>query len=167
MPAYDPVEQEPDLEIYVRSQRGLGPDGKAASHWQYGCTVEGERVSPVEMSQTKRDYGAAMLRQIASLVQESLPLEADTTTVVGAMLRRIQAERKALDDYIANGLLFLAKKRDLHYAASSLGMKEAQALHILKNRWGVDWQRMLAEPTKQPDLLAEIAQEQMREKVMV
>lgn len=129
---WSPSEQEPDLEIVLRSRRTVDSNGTPCSRWEYGYAVEGEWKGP--LSQIQRDYAGAFMRHISRLIQEPTNEAVSLEANVAAIARRFQAELRATMAIYANLAEYLVRTEGLHGAASILGMKEYKVKHLLRSR---------------------------------
>lgn len=128
---WDPVEQEPNLDILLRSRRELDANGVPCSRWEFLCLVDGEKIP---MSQVQRDYAGAFMRQLSRVVQEppaaNLSLEANITLLA----RRAWQEARAAKTLHANLAEYAVRTLGLPIAARLLKMKEHQLAYLLKSR---------------------------------
>src|SRR5438034_5942800 len=89
---WNETDQEPDLEIVLRSRRMLDARGLPCSRWEYGYAVEGAWRGA--MSQPQRDYAGALMRHMSNLIQDppdpAESLEVNLSRIAG----RVRAELK-------------------------------------------------------------------------
>jgi hypothetical protein len=163
---YDPLEDEPNLDLVFRSRRKLDKNGKPCSEWEYGYAVEGVWRAP--LSQLNRDYAAALLHHSADLLAEPIQHDAPLEQRIAWAAKMLRARQKAAMDEYVRLAAALVEKIGLHAAASQLGEKEIRLAHLMKSRDVAPAQ--LRPPTpegKQSQVLKLLAAEVIREKVAV
>jgi hypothetical protein len=121
---YDPVDQEPEVDILIRTRRVNG-------HSQVAFVTVGEGAE--KPSQTQRDWIASLVRYVAGLIiQRPVPREGDHLASVAI---RCRAEAAAMTTGYVNAVTLLVKKRGVTETAKALGLKSKQVEHLLR-LWG-------------------------------
>ncbi len=130
---WDAVDEEPDLDIHIRTRRTLDAKGQPCSEWAFAYAVEG--VVGAEISQKQRDYAATAARQIARVIQDVNLQEYETLdSNLARLATMLRAEIKATMNMYVKLALHLVKRKGLPAAASILGLKEYKVRHLLRER---------------------------------
>ena len=123
--SYDPIDNEPELDILLRSRRVGGH-----STFTFAYAKEGQVGG--QLSQTQRDWGVAVLRYIAGLFGQRAVEGEDDSLASSAKL--LMAHRAALEDTYVYVVAAMVQERGLREAARAIGLKPGQVSALLRSR---------------------------------